>query len=97
MACWWEVKSLNILSNVSSGRLHRTDGLDSTSFTAISFLSRSRALGMNRRKPRYPEYSGDQRKGLTYTAADKESRGTDVTVGEAWRAVAIRCGVPKWQ
>lgn len=38
---------------------------------------------MNRRKPRYPEASGDQRKGLTYTAVDKESRGTDVTVGEA--------------
>ncbi len=32
------VKSLNILLNVPSGRLHRTDGLHSTAFTTMSFL-----------------------------------------------------------
>ena len=33
-----DVKSLNILSNVPFRNLHRMNGLDSTSFTAMGFL-----------------------------------------------------------
>ena len=35
-----DVKSLNILSNIPSGRLHRPNGLDSTSSTSMRFLLR---------------------------------------------------------